>query len=102
MSRIQPDALQAYLSKPSHRPQQQQQQQGVAAQGGGVETMKSVIEVGVGLGQLVLRLLRRDVLLVCWWDARVVQQLASCDPAAVTSTETASMVLGLTAAFAVC
>ncbi|WIA32251.1 hypothetical protein OEZ86_003098 [Tetradesmus obliquus] len=47
MSRLQPDALQAYLSKPSHRPQQQQQQQqqqGVAAQGGGVETMKSVIE----------------------------------------------------------
>ncbi|WIA12114.1 hypothetical protein OEZ85_012188 [Tetradesmus obliquus] len=43
MSRLQPDALQAYLSKPSHRPQQQQQQ-GVAAQGGGVETMKSVIE----------------------------------------------------------
>jgi hypothetical protein len=41
MARIQPDALQAYLNKPSHRPQQQ----GVAAQGGGVETMKSVIEV---------------------------------------------------------
>jgi hypothetical protein len=45
MARLQPDALQAYLSKPSHRPQQQQQ--GVAAQGGGVETMKAVIEVGV-------------------------------------------------------
>lgn len=40
MARIRPTALQKYLARPSHRPQQ-----GVAAQGGGVETMKAVIEV---------------------------------------------------------
>eukprot|EP00878_Enallax_costatus_P013496 GHUV01014111.1.p1 GENE.GHUV01014111.1~~GHUV01014111.1.p1 ORF type:complete len:229 (+),score=144.90 GHUV01014111.1:1271-1957(+) len=39
MDRIQPQALQQYLAQPSHRPKQ-----GTAAQGGGVETMKSVIE----------------------------------------------------------
>lgn len=41
LERIKPSALQKALAKPSHKPQQQ----GVGAQGGGVTTMKSVIEV---------------------------------------------------------
>lgn len=40
LDRIQPDALQQYLAQPSHRPKQ-----AVAAQGGGVTTMKSLIQV---------------------------------------------------------
>jgi hypothetical protein len=49
MERIKPSALHRALERPSHKPQQQQQQQqqqGVGAQGGGVTTMKAVIEVG--------------------------------------------------------
>jgi hypothetical protein len=45
MERIKPSALHRALDRPSHKPQQQQQQ-GVGAQGGGVTTMKAVIEVG--------------------------------------------------------
>jgi hypothetical protein len=49
LDRIKPSALQKALDRRgpvSHGPQQQQQQQqGVGAQGGGVTTMKAVIEV---------------------------------------------------------
>jgi hypothetical protein len=41
LERLKPSVLQKALAKPSHKPQQQ----GVGAQGGGVTTMKSVIEV---------------------------------------------------------
>ena len=44
MDRIKPSALHKALEAPSHKPQKPQQQ-GVGAQGGGVTTMKSVIEV---------------------------------------------------------
>lgn len=43
MERIKPSAMQKALAKPSHNAKRQ----GVAAQGGGVATMKAVIEVSL-------------------------------------------------------
>lgn len=57
MERIKPSALHKAMAKPSHKPQQpKQQQQGVAAQGGGVTTMKSVIEVSEHWGDQLVAL----------------------------------------------